>query len=178
MMGFDDRLVPEAPRRARVSRFRPTVWILIPLAAILFQVYVPRFIEALSYLELPLLVTIYFSLMRRQPIAGALIGASIGLLQDSLSHHPLGIFGIVKTLVGYFCASVSMRFDVDNPGLRFLLTFFFFILHQGTFWLLTRGLLGQTLEFQPPQTVMYAFLNAVVAVPLYMILDRLRAEGR
>ena len=178
MMEFDDRLVPEAPRRARVSRFGPAVWILIPLAAILFQVYVPRFIEALSYLELPLLVTIYFSLMRRHPVTGAVIGTSIGLLQDSLSHHPLGMFGIVKTLVGYFCASISMRFDVDNPGLRFVMTFFFFLFHQATFWVLNRGLLGETLEFQAPQTVMYAFLNAVVAVPLYMILDRLRAESR
>ncbi len=69
----------------------------------------------LSYLELPLLVTVYFSLMRRSPIAGVLFGAGIGLAQDSLSRSYFGMFGIVKTLVGYFAASVSQRFDVENP---------------------------------------------------------------
>lgn len=177
-MEYDDRLAAEAPRITRVSRFRPAVWILIPLTAILFQVYVPRFIETLSYLELPLLVTIYFSLMRRQPLAGAVVGMSIGLLQDSLSHHPVGLFGIAKTLIGYFSASVSMRFDVENPALRFTVTFVFFGLHQFFVWGLSTGLLGQNIDLQAPQTVIYAFLNAVVAVPFYMILDRLKADSR
>lgn len=178
MADYSDDLMPGVPRRARQSRFRVTVWVFIPLAAILFQVYVPRFVEVLSYLELPLLVTVYFSLMRRQPAAGALIGCLIGLLQDSLSQNPLGMFGIVKTLVGYFSASVSQRFDVDNSALRFMLTFFFFIFHQFLFWVLARAFLGLNLEFQLPQTIIFAFLNAVVAVPMFLILDRLKAEGR
>jgi len=36
--------------------------------------------------------------------------------------------------------------------------------------------LGQNLEFQIPQSIIFAFLNAVVAIPLYLILDRLRRE--
>ena len=40
-----------------VSKYHIAAIIGIPLAAILFQVYVPRFFERLSYLELPLLVT-------------------------------------------------------------------------------------------------------------------------
>src|SRR6478672_341502 len=119
-----------------VSRFHAAALVAIPLAAILFQVYVPRFIERLSYLELPLLVTVYFSLMRRSPVAGVLFGAGIGLAQDSLSHNPLGMFGIVKTLVGYFAASMSQRFDVQNPWVRMVLSFFFFFFHQFFYWVL------------------------------------------
>lgn len=178
MMEYDERILVEGPRKKSIFRFRPAAWILIPLAAILFQVYVPRFIETLSYLELPLLVTIYFSLMRRQPVAGALIGAAIGLLQDSLSHHEVGLYGISKTLVGYCAASISQRFDVENPALRLVATFAFFIVHQGLFWMLAVGLLGRQMPFQLPQTVIYAFLNALVALPLYVILDRLKAESR
>jgi len=60
----------EAPLLKKgVSKFNIAAIIGIPLAAILFQVYVPRFFERLSYLELPLLVTVYFSLMRRSPLA-------------------------------------------------------------------------------------------------------------
>ena len=95
----------EPRKKDRVSKFNVASIILIPLAAILFQVYVPRFVTYLSYLELPLLVTVYFALMRRSPVTGVLFGAGVGLAQDSLSSHPLGMFGIVKTLVGYFAAS-------------------------------------------------------------------------
>jgi rod shape-determining protein MreD len=176
MTEFDEKLMQGPPRKTKISRFNPLVYLVVPLVAILFQVYVPRFLEYLSYLELPLLVTVYFSLMRRQPVAGAVIGSLIGLAQDSLSQHPLGMFGIVKTLVGYFAASISMRFDVDNSALRFILSFFFFLFHQLFFWVLAQGLLGQNLELQVPQAIIFAFLNAVVAIPLYLILDRLRRE--
>ncbi|MGJ5819247.1 rod shape-determining protein MreD [Paludibaculum fermentans] len=176
MTEYDDRILQSGPRKAKISHFRPAAYIVIPLIAILFQVYVPRFVDFLSYLELPLLVVVYFSLMRRQPVAGAVIGTVIGLAQDSLSQHPLGMFGIVKTLVGYFSASISMRFDVENNALRFILSFFFFLFHQFFFWVLARGLLGRNLELQIPQSIIFAFLNAVVAVPLFLIMDKLRVE--
>lgn len=178
MNELDDSLLEARSRRGKASSFRIAVWILIPLSAILFEVYVPRVLRYLSYLELSLLVTVYFSLMRRQPIAGAFTGMFIGLAQDSLSQHPIGMFGIVKTLVGYFAASVSMRFDVDSSALRFMLAFFFFLFHQFFFWVMSGALLGQAREFQLPQTIIVAFLNSVVAVPLYLMLDRLKAEAR
>ena len=104
----------EPPRRKSASKFKWVTIIGIPLAAILFQVYVPRFFTYLAYLEMPLLVTVYFSLKRRSPPFGVLFGMCIGLAQDSLSNHPLGMFGIVKTLVGYFAASVSQRFEATS----------------------------------------------------------------
>jgi rod shape-determining protein MreD len=151
-------------------------YVLPPLIAVLFQIYVQRFVPYLSYLELPLLVTVYLSLMRRQPVVGGILGCVIGLVQDSLGMHLLGVYGIVKTLVGYFAASVSQRFDVENVALRFVLSFFFFLFHQVLLWVLGRGLLGQSLVAQVPQTIIFAFLNAVVALPLFMVLDKLRVE--
>jgi rod shape-determining protein MreD len=174
MNEFSDRLLTEVPRKTRKFKFRPATILLVPLAAILFQVYLPRFFQYLGYLELPLLVTVYFALMRRQPIAGVFFGAGIGLAQDSLSHQPLGMFGIVKTLVGYFAASVSMRFDVDNPLIQFVLGFFFFFFHQFFYWVLSRALLGQQTDFDPQQTFVLGLLNAAVAVPLFMLLDKMK----
>ena len=87
------------------------------------------------------------------------------------------MFGIVKTLVGYFAASVSQRFDVENPGVRLVLAFFFFFFHQFFYWVLSRALLGQALAFELQQTFVLAILNAVVAVPLYHILDKLKITG-
>lgn len=165
----------EITRKNRVFKFNWKAIVGIPLAAILFQVYVPRFVPALAYLDVPLLVTVYFSLVRRSPIAGVWYGAGIGLAQDSLSPHlPLGMFGIVKTLVGYFAGSVSQRFEVENSYVRLVLAFFFFVFHQFFFWVLRRALLGELINFEPGQTAIRALLNAMVAVPLYHVLDKLK----
>ena len=164
----------QIPRKTRDAKLHWLTIAAIPLTAILFQVYVPRFITYLSYLELPLLVTVYFALMRRSPIQGVLFGAGIGLAQDSLSLHPLGMFGIVKTLVGYFAGSASQRFDVQNSAVRMILAFFFFFFHQFFYWVLARALLGENFDFELQQTLVKAVLNAAVAVPLFHILDKLR----
>jgi rod shape-determining protein MreD len=169
-----EHLLTEVPRRNRKVRIKPVAMVLVPLAAILFQVYLPRFFQYLSSLELPLLVTVYYALMRRQPIPGLIFGALVGLGQDSLSEQPLGMFGIVKTLVGYFAASVSMRFDVDNPLIQFLLGFFFFFFHEFFHWVLARALLAQAIDFNPQETFLFGLLNAAVALPLFMLLDRIR----
>ena len=157
-----------------VSKFNAAAIVGIALAAILFQVYVPRFSPFLAYLELPLLVTVYFSLTRRSPVAGVVFGAGIGLAQDSLSHNPLGMFGIVKTLVGYFAGSMSQRFDVQNPLVRMVLGFFFLFFHQGLYWVMSRALLSEALEFDLERTLVVAALNGIVAVPLYHTLDKLK----
>lgn len=177
MTEFTETFTEPRKKKDAASRFNVAAMIAIPLVAILFQVYVPQFIKYLSYLELPLLVTVYFALMKRSPIGGVLFGAGIGLAQDSLSSHPLGMFGIVKTLVGYFAASVSQRFDVENPVVRLVLAFFFFFFHQFFYWVLARALLGQALDFDPQETLVMAMLNAAVAVPLFHILDKLRITG-
>jgi rod shape-determining protein MreD len=177
MNDFSETFIEPRKNKDRVSKFNVASIILIPLAAILFQVYVPQFVKYLSYLELPLLVTVYFALMRRSPVTGVLFGAGVGLAQDSLSSHPLGMFGIVKTLVGYFAASVSQRFNVENAGVRLVLAFFFFFFHQFFYWVLSRALLGEALAFELEQTLVLAVLNALVAVPLYHILDKLKITG-
>jgi rod shape-determining protein MreD len=171
---LSDQILIGSARERGVTRFRRWGLVAVPLAAILFQIYVPRFFQFLAYLEFPLLVTVYFALMRRSQISGIFIGAGIGLVQDSLSHQPLGMFGFTKTLVGYFAASVGMRFDVDHVLIRFVLAFFFFFIHQFLYWVLARALLGQQLLFDIQQTAIIGLLNAAVGVFLYHLLDKLK----
>ncbi|WP_031498563.1 rod shape-determining protein MreD [Bryobacter aggregatus] len=163
-------------RKSSSSTFRPIVFFLVPLFSVLLDIFLPRFIESARALEFPLLVTIYFSLMKRQPIAGVIIGATIGLMQDSLAQQPLGMFGIVKTLVGYFAASVSLRFDVNNPALRFMLVAFFFGFHQFFYWVMVRALLGQVPSINVLDEVVKAILNSAIALPLFLLLDKLRED--
>jgi rod shape-determining protein MreD len=169
-----DRLLLSSQREGQVSHFRGWVMLVVPLAAIAFQVYVPLFFQFFNFLEMPLLVVVYFAIMRRTQISGVLIGALIGLAQDSLFHNPLGMYGIDKTLVGYFAASVGMRFDVEHGLIRLLLCFFFYVLHQFLYWVIARALLSQQLVLDLQHTALLGLLNAVVGVALFAFLDKLR----
>jgi rod shape-determining protein MreD len=171
------RILLNSEREGQVSRFRVWVMLAVPLAAILFQVYVPLFFQFLGFLEMPLLVVVYFALMRRSQIHGLLVGALVGLAQDSLSKNPLGMFGIVNTLVGYFAASVGVRFDVDNGFIRLLLAFFFFLFHQFFYWVMARALLSQQVAFDVQKTLLIGLLNAVVGISLFHFLDKLRESA-
>jgi rod shape-determining protein MreD len=169
-----ERILLSSTREGQVSRFRAWVMIVVPLAAILFQVYVPLFFQFLSFLEMPLLVVVYFALMRRSPIGGLSVGALVGLAQDSLSRNPLGMFGIVNTLVGYFAASVGVRLDVDHGFIRLMLTIFFYLFHQFFYWVLARALLAQQVGFDVQRVLLLSLLNGVVGISLFHFLDRLR----
>ena len=142
------RILLSSQRESQVSRFRVWVTILIPLLAILFQIYVPLFFRFLGFLEMPLLVVVYLGLMRRNPVSGLLMGAAVGLAQDSWSKDPLGMYGITKTLVGYFAASIGMKLDVDNVLVRFLLAFFFYVFHRAFYWVMEHALLSHNSPFE------------------------------
>ena len=92
------------------------------------------YVRRLDFLDLPLLITIYFGLSRRNPSTGLLLGTTIGLLQDSLSGPtvPLGLYGIAMTVVGYLASSIGARLDTEHPVARFALMAGFFVLHPAT----------------------------------------------
>ena len=179
MSEYSEQVLIDHRGKDPATKYNPVVMPLVSLAAILFWVYVPIFFEYLSYLELPLLVTVYFSLMKHNQIMGTLSGAVIGLVQDALAitQHPLGMYGITKTLVGYFASSLSLRFDVDNHMLRFVVALFFFLFHSMMYWVLTSALLGQSGRFMFREILLAAVLNAVTAVPLFAILDKLKQRA-
>jgi len=172
-----DRILLSNEREGQTSRFRAWVVAAVALGAILFQVYVPRHVPFLGFLEMPLLIVVYFALVRRSQISGLLVGAAVGLAQDSLSEHPLGMFGIDKTLVGYFAASVGVRLDVDHPLIRLLLSYFFYVFHQLLFWVMTRALLSKPSVLDWPGMAVSGLLNAIVGVTLFAFLDRLRQQS-
>jgi rod shape-determining protein MreD len=173
-----DRILLSNQREGHTSRFRAWIVVAVALGAILFQVYVPRHVPFVGFLEMPLLITVYFALVRRNQIIGLLVGAVVGLAQDSLSEHPLGMFGIIKTLVGYFAASVGVRLDVEHPFIRLLLCLFFYVFHRFLFWVMTRALLGKPMTLDLPGALIEGVLNAIVGVALFLFLDRLRSDRR
>ena len=170
------RIMVDSARQVRRAIYPLWVFFVIPLAALLIQVYLPLFetFRFISRIELPLLVTIYFALMRRSQLRGLTIGMALGLAQDSLFQQPIGMYGICKTLVGYFSASIGLQFDVEHALVRLVLCFIFYLFHQFFFWLLQRSLLDQPAIFDIQTNLVLAAINAVIGVALFHFLDKLR----
>jgi rod shape-determining protein MreD len=159
-----------------VHKFRAGA-ILFTLLVVLFsQAFLPIYFPKLGILDLPLLITIYFGLSRRNPSTGLLLGMAIGLAQDSLSGPtvPLGLFGIAKTVIGYVASSIGARLDTEHPAARFALTAGFFVAHQGIIALTRRILLAQPEPWFNTHLAIAALVNSMVAGFLFLLLDRLR----
>jgi rod shape-determining protein MreD len=163
--------------KIEVFKFSLPVTIMVPALALVWQAFVPTKIHFLQEIDVPLLVTIFFAVARRSPVSGLLTGAIIGMMQDTLGHHPIGLFGIAKTFVGYAASSIGVKIDVENPGSRLLLTTAFYLLHQGVYFVIARGLVREALTWRWGHTALLALANAVFAVVLFAILDRLRQRG-
>ena len=162
-----------------VHKFFPGAIVGATLVALVLQAGVPVYFPRIEILDLPLLVTIYFGLSRRNPSTGLLLGMTIGLLQDSLSGPtvPLGLYGIAKTIVGYLASSIGSRLDTEHPVARFALTMAFFVVHQGTLAFTRRLLLAQPEPWFNGQLALAAAVNALLGVFVFMLLDRLRRNS-
>jgi rod shape-determining protein MreD len=123
---------------------------------------------------LPLLVTIYFALSRRNPATGLLLGGSIGILQDAVSHLPIGIYGIAKTLVGYVASSLGGRVDTEHPVSRFIMVVIFYHFHEAVLAILNRVLLARPATYFSWKLLIASAVNAGIAVILFPALDHLR----
>jgi rod shape-determining protein MreD len=126
------------------------------------------------WFDLPLLVTIYFAMARRSPIQGTTIGFILGILEDALTHRPIGINGISKTLVGFLAASVGVRIDVENVTIRVLLTFVLSLFSSATYLFVFRILLGMALEWTWYNELFRAIGNSLIVLVLFHLLDRVK----
>jgi rod shape-determining protein MreD len=163
-----------AEQHIEVHRYAAGSIVITVAAALALQAFLPVHFAWTRMLELPLLVTIYFALSRRNTSIGLLLGMTVGLLQDSLSGTPIGLYGIAKTLVGYVASSIGARIDVEHSISRFVLTVAFFYFHHAVFALTRRLLLGEHEPYLTVPLLLASLLNGVVALALFPLLDKLR----
>jgi len=176
MGSYAGRILVDDARQVRRARYPIWVFFVVPLAALLIQIYLPLFqtLRFIAKIDLPLLVTIYFALMRRSQIRGLTIGLILGVAQDSFSRFYIGMYGLCKTMVGYFSASVGLQFDVEHPFVRMLLCLVFYLFHQFLYWVLQRAVLDQAVAFDLLGEVFLAVMHALIGVALFHFLDKLR----
>ena len=161
--------------QVEVYRFSIPVTIGVPLLALFLQAFVPlRFPRFAVYLDLPLLVTIFFAMARRSPVAGLFTGAFIGLAQDMLGHNQIGLYGIAKTVVGYGASSLGVKLDVENAGARLLVILGFYLVHSAVYFSVGRFLVNMTQHWDWIHGILAGLANAFLGIVLYFFLDKLK----
>jgi rod shape-determining protein MreD len=157
-----------------VRHYPLLVYALTPLVAVILQVFLPRLLGGYAWFDLPLVATVYFALVRRDPIQGTLMGASLGLFEDALTHHAIGVNGVAKTIAGFLAGSVGIRIDVQNRTIRLALTFLLSLLSSAIYVFIFRILLGLDLEWSWLAVLMTAVGNSLIALVVFHLLDRLQ----
>jgi rod shape-determining protein MreD len=150
---------------------------IVAFLALILQAFLHKYGRWSEFADLPLLVTIYFGVSRRNPVSGMFLGAAIGIAQDALSHdNPIGLYGIAKTIVGFVASSVGARIDTEHPASRFGLVFVLFHVHQVVLAFTERVLLNRPTPFFTLHLLIVSLVSAAIAVVLFSLLDRLRRQ--
>lgn len=169
-------LMAENRRDIEIQRFPLLIYALVPIAGLVLQAWLPRLMGRFAWFDLPLVITVYFALSRRNPIQGSILGGVLGILEDALTGHAVGINGIAKTLVGYLAASAGLLIDVESFVIRLLLTFLLSLLGSATYFFTNRFLLGLSLDTNWFTELYKAVGNSVIALIVFPLLDRARVR--
>ena len=172
------------PRRSFTNRreleehdFHPIVLVAVVLCVLFLQAYLPRVWRPLGILDLPLIVVLYLSISWRNPTAGTLMGAVVGILQDLPNNQYIGVNGMAKAVVGYSAASIGLKIDVDNLVTRLGMNFGFCLLQSALLFIIHRFLLGESgYALQWLHELIRAAVNAAVALPMFLVVDRTRLD--
>lgn len=165
-------LTPDYRRDLEIRRYPLYIYALVPLAALVLQAWLPRLLGRFAYMDLPLLVTIYFALNRRSPIHGTLLGAVLGMAQDGLTQGAIGIHGVANTVCGFLSASIGIRIVLDGQTVRMILNFLFTMLASAIVVFITQVLLALGVQVNWLDEVLKAVGNAVIGLAVFPLLDR------
>lgn len=167
-------LMANSRRDLDTQQFPWPIMLAAPLLAVFLQAYLPLRFPRLDVFDLPLLVVIYFAFSRRNPIGGTITGAIVGLLQDGVTHRPIGIHGIANTIIGFLAASIGLKIDVDNTITRALMIFGFTLLDRFLYLVIVRHLIAEPLQWSWMHQILRAGINVALGIVLFVILDRTR----
>lgn len=164
-------LSAERSREFEIHRYPVLVYALVPVLAVVLQAWLPRLLGRFAWFDLPLVVTVFFALSRRNPIQGSILGGILGIFEDALTGHAIGINGIAKTLVGYLAASTGILVNVENHAIRLIMTFVLSLVGSATYFFVVRFLLGSTVDTNWLTELYKAAGNSLIALILFPLLD-------
>ena len=144
--------------------------------AILLQSSLRNIWDPLVYIDLPLVVVVYFAL-QRDMFQALMVGVVAGLATDALSGGGLlGAYGFSKTLTAYVIAAISTRVMLDNPLVR-IPVLAGAVLLDSTVYVLLHRMLGQASQRPFVELASYGLIwTTTVGTILLYLFDTLFSE--
>ena len=161
-------------RPIEVYRVQPVVFWTTVLLSLLLHAVLPLKLPVARLFDLPLLVTIYYGLVRRNLVYGTLLGTGLGLVQDAMAHGFIGFHGMANCLNGYLAAAAGVRFDPEHLLPRSLLTGLLVLVHDLSVIGLQRALLESSPPFEPIDVAASVMVNVALGLVLFQLLDRFK----
>ena len=127
----------------QASRVSLKIAALMALAALGIQALLPIIHPAFSVLNLPLLVVVFVSLKIRAVVPAILWAMLIGWAQDGLTHDPVGLLGIVYSLLTYLVVTASLYVKVSLASVFGLIIAAAYLAHEILLYAIRVYLLGQ-----------------------------------
>lgn len=157
--------------------------IIAVAVAVVLEGYVPNYWAAFRYVDLFLLVTLYFALMR-DPVVGMVAGYVAGFCGDLApgAGPIIGVGGFSKTLIGFVVATVAVRFSLEGPLLRVVViavsSIVNTLLYVGLHGLMRNPLADASTTENAVMIVAFeAAANLVFGVIIFWIFDKLFPEN-
>ena len=169
-----------SPPQARLrhgSRISLKMATAMALAALSVQALLPIVEPALTVCNLPLLVVVFVSLTIRTVVPAILWAMVVGWAQDGLTHDPVGLLGIVYSILSYLIVLCSLYVKVSIAYVFGLLVAAAYLAHEILLYAIRMFLLGQ----DPPVDLglwgALTALHAGLALLAYPAHRRLVAEA-
>jgi len=133
------------------------------LVAVGLQSSLPSVWQSLGYIDLTLILVVYFAL-QREPLQALIVGTAAGLLTDFISGHPalLGAGGFSKTVTAFAVYFVASRVMMDTTILRIPVLAGASLIDNAVYVGMHR-LLGQTSPMPFIQSLSYRLIATTVA---------------
>ncbi len=150
--------------------------LLLFVIAVALQVLIVSRISILGVTaDLFLILTVIIAIGKGS-MEGALFGFFAGLLAGMAFYEPLGVHSFIYVLVGYFAGMLSGRIGAVTPWAVFLLAGVASFAAQFLYGLFqyTMGPRGAFFTMVVTQMIPQMLLDALVTVPVFMLLVRAR----
>ena len=167
-------MITPIQRPIAVYRVHPAVFWTTVLLSLLLHAILPLKLPVSRLFDFPLLVTIYYGLVRRDQVYSTLLGGGLGLLQDAMAHGFIGFHGMANSLAGYLAAAGGVRFDPEQLFPRTLLTGLLVLVHDLSVIGLQRTLLESSPPFEPFDVAISVMVNVALGLALFQWLDHFK----
>ncbi len=155
----------------REVQFLPSL--AIATAALSVQMLLTVLHPSLNAINLCLLSLVWIALKHRSYVTTALIGALVGWLQDGLTYGPLGVFGLVYTILAASTVMTKQMLRVELPTIFCAIFAVAYWLHELLLHLIRSVLVGDAVSPQVQLWTALAVLHGGIVLAVRPLVERL-----